>query len=183
MVETAVQRYGQLDILVNNVGIAELGNVVSVNEATWDTVMNVNLKSMMWCCKYSIPHMIASGGGSIINVSSLVGVLAARRKGGLAAYAASKAGVHGLTLSMAADFGADGIRVNCLMVGPAYTPMVSESLSAEAREQRRLSVPLKTEGTGWDVGWAAVYLASDEARWVTGAFIPVDGGLMLFHEV
>ncbi len=183
MVETTIQRYGQLDILVNNVGVAGLGNVVSVTEETWDTLMNVNLKSMMWCCKYSIPHMVASGGGSIINISSLVGVFAARRKGGLAAYAASKAGVHGLTLSMAADFGVDGVRVNCIMVGPVYTPMVSESLSAEVREQRRLSVPLQTEGTGWDVGWAAVYLASDEARWVTGAFLPVDGGLMMFHEV
>ena len=78
--------------------------------------MNVNLKSMMWCSKYSVPRMLASGGGSIINVSSLAGIVSARRKGGLVAYAASKAGVHGLTLSMAADFGADGIRVNCLLL-------------------------------------------------------------------
>jgi NAD(P)-dependent dehydrogenase (short-subunit alcohol dehydrogenase family) len=137
MVGVARQRYGKLDILVNNVGIGASGTVVSVTEDVWDTVMTVNLKSMMWCCKDSIPHMIASGGGSIINVSSLAAVLAARRAGGLVGYAASKAGVHGLTLSMAADFAEDGIRVNCLMVGTGYTPIVAEWLSAESREQRR----------------------------------------------
>jgi NAD(P)-dependent dehydrogenase (short-subunit alcohol dehydrogenase family) len=190
MVETAIQRYGQLDILVNNVGFGEAGTVVTITEEVWDNLMNINLKSMMWCSKYSIPHMIASGGGSIINVSSLAASLAIRRPGGLAAYAASKAGVHGLTRSMAADFGADGIRVNCLLVGTIYTPMVGASRTPgagpprgdEDRERRRRAVPLQTEGTGWDVGWAAVYLASDEARWITGAFLPVDGGGMLFRE-
>ena len=182
MVETAVQRYGKLDILVNNVGVGARGTVVTVTEDVWDNLMNINLKSMMWCSKYSVPRMVASGGGSIINVSSLAGIVSARRKGGLVAYAASKAGVHGLTLSMAADFGADGIRVNCLLVGTLYTPIVAGRLSDEERERRRLAVPLQTEGTGWDVGWAAVYLASDEARWITGAFLPVDGGWMMFHE-
>lgn len=181
MVEAAVQRYGKLDILVNNVGIGGAGTVVSVTEEVWDTSMNVNLKSMMWCSKYSIPHMIATGGGSIINISSLGAVLAVRHAEGFAAYAASKAGVVGLTRSMAADFAADGVRVNCLLVGPIQTPMVAE-LGEEARERRRLAVPLKTEGTGWDVGWAAVYIASDEARWVTGVSFPVDGGVMWFQE-
>jgi NAD(P)-dependent dehydrogenase (short-subunit alcohol dehydrogenase family) len=88
---------------------------------------------------------------------------------------------------MAADFAADGIRVNCLLVGTIYTPVAGAyraagPLSEEERERRRRAVPLQTEGTGWDVGWAAVYLASDEARWITGAFLPVDGGLMMFHE-
>jgi NAD(P)-dependent dehydrogenase (short-subunit alcohol dehydrogenase family) len=187
MVETTIERYGKLDILVNNVGFGALGTVVTITEDVWDNLMNVNLKSMMWCSKYSIPRMIASGGGSIINVSSLAGIVAARRKGGLAAYAASKAGVHGLTLSMAADFGADGIRVNCLLVGTPHTPVAGAYRTAgphsdEERERRRRAVPLQAEGTGWDVGWAAVYLASDEARWITGAFLPVDGGLMMFHE-
>jgi NAD(P)-dependent dehydrogenase (short-subunit alcohol dehydrogenase family) len=182
MTQRAVEQYGKLDILVNNVGIGGRANVVSIKEDMWDNIMNVNLKSMMLCCKYSIPHMIATGRGSIINVSSLAAVLSVRRDGGFVAYAASKAGVHGLTLSVAADFAAEGIRVNCLMVGTIYTPMVAEFLSQEAREQRRRRVPLGTEGTAWDVGWAAVYLASDEARWVTGAFLPVDGGLMLFKD-
>ena len=187
MVDTAIRRYGKLDILVNNVGYGGPGTVVTVTEEVWDNQMNVNLKSMMWCSKYSIPRMIASGGGVIINVSSLAGIVAARRPGGLVAYAASKAGVHGLTLSMAADFAADGIRVNCLLVGTLYTPVAGAyratgPLTDEERERRRRAVPLQTEGTGWDVGWAAVYLASDEARWITGAFLPVDGGLMMFHE-
>jgi NAD(P)-dependent dehydrogenase (short-subunit alcohol dehydrogenase family) len=187
MVDTAIHRYGKLDILVNNVGYGSPGTVVTVTEEVWDHQMNVNLKSMMWCSKYSIPRMIASGGGAIINVSSLAGSLAARRSGGVVAYAASKAGVHGLTLSMAADFAADGIRVNCLLVGTISTPMAGAYRATgphneEERERRRRAVPLQTEGTGWDVGWAAVYLASDEARWITGAFLPVDGGFMMFHE-
>ncbi len=182
MVETTIQRYGKLDILVNNVGFGAPGTVVTVTEDVWDNLMNVNLKSMMWCSKYSIPRMIASGGGSIINVSSGAGSVAVRRKGGFVAYAASKAGVHGLTLSTAADFAADGIRVNCLVVGTIHTPMVAGRFSDEEHERRRLAVPLQTEGTGWDVGWAAVYLASDEARWITGAFLPVDGGLIMIHE-
>jgi NAD(P)-dependent dehydrogenase (short-subunit alcohol dehydrogenase family) len=182
MTKKAMRLYGRLDILVNNVGGGGRANVVSIEEDMWDNIMNINLKSMMLCCKYSIPHMIATGGGSIINISSLAAVLAVRREGGFVAYAASKAGIHGLTLSVAADFAAEGIRVNCLVVGSIYTPMVAEFISEEAREQRRHQVPLRTEGTGWDVGWAAVYLASDEARWVTGAFLPVDGGLMLFKE-
>jgi len=162
-------------------GAASRGQGVGTGKAT-AMLKNGNLKSMMLCCKYSIPHMIATGGGSIINISSLAAVLSVRRNEGFVAYAASKAGVHGLTLSVAADFAAEGIQVNCLVVDTIYTPMVAEFLSREAREQRRRRVPLGTEGTAWDVGWAAVYLASDEARWVTGAFLPVDGGLMLFRD-
>ena len=98
---------------------------------------------------------------------------------GYAAYAASKAGVDGLTRALAADYAADGIRVNSIIVGSVWTPRAAQVWAhrgEEFREQRRLSIPLQTEGTGWDVGWAAVYLASEEARWVTGAFLPVDGG-------
>jgi NAD(P)-dependent dehydrogenase (short-subunit alcohol dehydrogenase family) len=108
-----------------------------------------------------------------------------KRKEGFAAYAASKADVHGLTLSMAADFAADGIRVNCIVVERVWTPLVAQLAARYGdafREQRRLSVPLKTEGTGWDVGWAAVYLASEGSRWVTGASIPVDGGNLGIRE-
>jgi NAD(P)-dependent dehydrogenase (short-subunit alcohol dehydrogenase family) len=185
MVDTVLQRYGRLDILVNNVGIDGLGTVETVTEDTWDTLMQVNLKSTMWCCKYSIPQMKSTGGGSIINISTGVAVMGIKRTEGFAAYAASKAGVHGLTLSMAADFAADGIRVNCIVVGRVWTPLVAQLTARYGdtfREQRRLSGPLKTEGTGWDVGWAAVYLASEESRWVTGAFIPVDGGDLIIRE-
>ncbi len=182
MVDAAVERYGQLDILHNNVGTGGPGTVVNVTEEVWDNAMNINLKGTMWCCKYSIPAMIESGGGSIINVSTLAAVQGFRRgDAGFAAYSASKAGVMGLTLSMAADHAADGIRVNCLIVGMVNTPLLA-NLGEKAREKRRLAVPLKTEGSGWDVGWAAVYLASDEARWTTGNSIVVDGGYSSLRE-
>lgn len=179
MVDAAVETYGRLDVLVNNVGINIFGTVESVPEDVWDTQMNVNLKGTMLCCKYAVPHMKASGGGSIINISTLAAVIGVQAKVGFAAYSASKAGVHGLTLSVAADYAGDGIRANCIIVGMVFTPLVARAAAQfgdDFRERRRLAIPLKTEGTGWDVGWAAVYLASDESRWVTGASLPVDGG-------
>jgi NAD(P)-dependent dehydrogenase (short-subunit alcohol dehydrogenase family) len=176
MVETAIQRYGKLDILHNNVGGGPFGHIVEMREDDWDRSMTVNLKSMMLCCKYSIPRMIASGGGSIINISSLAGVVGARdAKTGAIAYSTAKAGVSGLTRVLAADHAADGIRVNCIIVGMVDTPLVAH-MGEEVLEKRRLAVPLQTTGTGWDVGWAAVYLASDESRWVTGIELPIDGG-------
>lgn len=182
MVEAAVTRFGRLDILHNNVGIGGPGTAADVAESVWDDVMNVNLKGTMWCCRHAIPRMIDSGGGSIINVSTLAAVLGVRRGDvGFAAYSASKAGILGLTLSIAADFAARGIRANNLLVGMIDTPRL-EKLGEPAREKRRLAVPLRTEGTGWDVAWAAVYLASDEARWVTGASIPIDGGQLSLTE-
>jgi NAD(P)-dependent dehydrogenase (short-subunit alcohol dehydrogenase family) len=183
MVETAMQHYGRLDILHNNVGGGTYGRITEVSEEDWDTSMNVNLKSMMLCCKYSIPRMITSGGGSIINVSSIAGAIGLRdRQTGLIAYSTAKAGVSGLTRALAADYAAVGIRVNCIIIGMVDTPIAVALLGEEARERRRLAVPLQTAGTGWDVGWAAVYLASDESRWVTGIELPIDGGQMRIIE-
>jgi NAD(P)-dependent dehydrogenase (short-subunit alcohol dehydrogenase family) len=119
--------------------------------------------------------MRASGGGSIVNVSSTAGVIGLSGTPGAVAYTATKAGLQGLTLSVAADHAAEGIRANCLIVGTVATPLVAH-FGEEARERRRKAVPLQTEGTGWDVAYAAVYLASDEARWVTGVMLPIDGG-------
>ena len=99
------------------------------------------------------------------------------RFAGAVAYTSAKAGLQGLTLSVAADYAAEGIRANCLIVGTVWTPIV-EHLGEDARERRRKAVPLQTEGTAWDVAYAAVYLASDEARWVTGVMLPIDGGLL-----
>jgi NAD(P)-dependent dehydrogenase (short-subunit alcohol dehydrogenase family) len=182
MVDAAVQRYGRLDILHNNVGIGGPGTAADVTERVWDDAMNVNLKGTLWCCQHAIPHMIDSGGGSIINVSTIAAVRGFRRgEGGFAAYSASKAGLIGLTLSIAADYADRGIRANSLIVGMVNTPLLAK-FGEDGREKRRLAVPLKTEGTGWDVGWAAVYLASDEARWVTGAAIPIDGGQLAVTE-
>lgn len=176
MVQTAIERYGKIDVLHNNVGMGAPGTVVSVTEELWDSAMTANLKSVMWCCKYTIPQMIRSGGGSIINVSSVAALQGFRRGDvGFAPYSAAKAGLVGLSLSMAADYAHRGVRVNVLTVGMVNTPQLAK-FGEEARERRRLAVPLQTEGTAWDVAWAAVYLASDESRWVTGAQLPIDGG-------
>lgn len=182
MVETAIERYGRLDILHNNAAVGGPGTLTNLTEEVWDNAINVNLKGTMWCCRYVIPHMIESGGGSIINVSTVAAVRGLHRGDiGFTPYSASKAGVMGLTLAMAADYAAYGVRVNNLVVGMVNTPALAR-FGDDAREKRRLAVPMKTEGTAWDVAWAAVYLASDESRWVTGASIPIDGGQLSLAE-
>ena len=176
MVEAAVERYGCLNILMNNVGILAPGNVVSVQEEDWDRVLAVNLKSMVLTSKYAVPKMIEAGGGSIINMSSMLGL----RAGSVfksVAYSASKGGVIALTTDMSAEHGRDNIRVNALAPGYVYTPMVS-AMTQEQRDLRRRAAPLGTEGTAWDVAWAALFLASDESRWVSGVVLPVDAGLI-----
>ena len=176
MVERAVGRWGRLDILENNVGIEGPGSVVSVTEEEWDRVMAVNVKSMMLASKYAVPAMAVGGGGSIINISSIN----AFRPRGLTPYSASKGAVIALTRAMAIDHAKDGIRVNCIAPGPMYTPMAfGGGMSDAARERRRRASPLGVEGTGWDVGYAALFLASEEARYITGVVLPVDGGIAL----
>jgi len=176
MVERAVGRWGRLDILENNVGIEGPGSVVSVPEEEWDRVMQVNVKSMMLTGKFAVPAMATGGGGSIINISSIE----ALRPRGLTPYSTSKGAVIALTRAMAIDHAKDGIRVNCIAPGPMYTPMVySKGMSGEARERRRRASPLGIEGTGWDIGYAALFLASDEARYITGVVLTVDGGVTL----
>ena len=174
MVDAAIDRYGRLDILDNNVGISRRGTVVEVTEEDWDQVMTVNLKSMVLASKVAIPRMIEGGGGSIVNISSVAGL----RAHSSTPYTVSKAGVIGLTISMAADHAKDNIRVNCIAPGLVYTPMVAPRMDESLREHRKTSAPLGSEGTGWDIGYAALYLASDEARWVTGVVLPVDAGLL-----
>jgi NAD(P)-dependent dehydrogenase (short-subunit alcohol dehydrogenase family) len=174
MVEAAVSRWGRLDILDNNVGIGGRGTVVEVKEEEWETIMRVNVTGMMLASKHAIPAMVKSGGGAIVNISSI----SALRPRGLTAYSASKGAVIALTRAMAIDHAAEGVRVNCIAPGPVYTPMVySEGMSAETRERRKNASPLKVEGTGWDIGYAALFLCSDEARYITGVVLPVDGGV------
>jgi len=170
----AVGAWGRIDILVNNVGIGgPPGNAVDVELEAWDLAMRINVTSMMLMARYAIPEMRKAGAGAIVNVASVAGLI-----GGTPSllYPTSKGAVVNMTRAMAAHHGAEGIRVNCVAPGMVYTPMVADRMTPEVRERRRQRSLLQTEGSGWDVGQAVAYLASDEARWVTGVILPVDAG-------
>ena len=176
MVADADARWGRLDILQNNVGIGSSGLVPDVSLEDWERVMRVNVTAMMLASQAAIPVMITGGGGAIVNISSI----AAWRPRGLTPYATSKGAVEALTRGLAADHARDGIRVNCIEPGPVYTPMVAAAgMSDEIRERRRKASPLGIEGSGWDIAYASLFLVSDEARYVTGVVLPVDGGVLL----
>ena len=172
MVEEAVSRWGGLDVLHNNVGIESRLDLMETTEEEWDRILAVDLKTMFLATQAAVPAMEKRGRGAITCVSSIAAIVGHGRT----AYAAAKAGVLGLVTSLAVQLGPNGIRVNGIAPGQVWTPMV-ERLGLEARERRRKASPLGTEGTGWDVGWGAVYLASDEARWVTGHILVIDAGL------
>lgn len=176
MISSVVKQYGRLDILCNNVGIGGPGMVTNLEEDVWERAISVNLTGTMWCCRYAIPHMRTSGGGSIINISTIAAVRGFQRgTTGFTPYAATKAGIAGMSLAMAADYAQDGIRVNNLVVGSVMTPLLERQPDSVLEKIQR-DIPLPYRGTAWDVGWAAVFLASDEARWITGTSITIDGG-------
>ncbi len=176
MVADAMSRWGRLDCLDNNVGIGSKGTVVEETEDNWARVMQVNVDTMFLTCKHAIPAMIRSGGGSIVNLSSI----SALRPRGLTAYSVSKGAVIALTKALAVDHGPDNIRVNCVAPGPVYTPMVyGRGMSDRARDTRRQASVLGREGTGWDIGGAVRFLLSDQARYITGQTLVVDGGATL----
>jgi NAD(P)-dependent dehydrogenase (short-subunit alcohol dehydrogenase family) len=177
LVDAALDRWGRLDFLDNNVGIGSRGSVVEESPETYRRVMQVNVESMFLLSRHAIPAMIkTAGGGAIVNISSI----SALRPRGLTTYSTSKAAVIGLTRAMAVDHGRDNIRVNCICPGPMYTPMVAaRGMSVTARAQRARASVLKTEGTGWDVGHAVKFLLSNYARYITGQVLVVDGGVTL----
>lgn len=177
MVSAALEQFGRLDFLDNNVGIGSRGSVVETDPDVWRRVMLVNVESMFLASRHAIPAMIkTAGGGAIVNVASI----SALRPRGLTAYSVSKGAVIALTRAMAVDHGRDGIRVNCVAPGPVYTPMVYTSgMSPAGREQRRKASVLGIEGTGWDIGYAVRFLLSNHARYITGQTLVVDGGATL----
>lgn len=173
-VDEACARYGKLTTLVNNVAVSSKAEVTAVDEDDWDRVMAVNLKSCVLMAQAAIPALERAGGGSILNIGSFV---ARRAVPGMSAYTASKAGMMSLTTLWAVEQGAKGIRCNTICPGPIVTPMAAKgTMTAEQLWSRRHLPPLGVEGTAWDVAWAAVFLASDEARWISGATLNVDGG-------
>jgi NAD(P)-dependent dehydrogenase (short-subunit alcohol dehydrogenase family) len=182
--ERCAEAYGRIDVLHNNVGIGDAGGPVELAEKDWNRVIDVNLKSMYLTCKHALPHMERGGGGTIVNVSSMAAV----RFGPIPmlAYSASKAGVNALTRSVAMQYAERGIRANAIMPGLIETPMAMEGITARAniaREDlkriRDAAVPMKHMGDAWDIAAAALFLASDEAKYITGVVLPVDGGLSL----
>ena len=176
MVNAALSAWGRVDVLDNNVGIGSRGSVVDEDYERWRRVMEVNVDSMFLASKAAIPAMRETGGGAIINVSSI----SALRPRGLTTYSTSKSAVIGLTKAMAVDHGSEGIRVNCVAPGPVYTPMVyGTGMSDEARARRVSASVLGIEGTGWDIGHAVRFLASEQARYITGQVLVVDGGTTL----
>jgi NAD(P)-dependent dehydrogenase (short-subunit alcohol dehydrogenase family) len=177
MVQQAVARFRRLDLLDNNVGIPSKGSVVEEDPQVWRRVMQVNVDSMFLASRHAIPAMReTAGSGAIVNVASI----AALRPRGMTAYSVSKGAVIALTRAMAVDHGPQGIRVNCVAPGPVYTPMVyAEGMSDAARERRRQASVLGIEGTGWDVGYAVRFLLSEQARFITGQTLVVDGGVTL----
>jgi NAD(P)-dependent dehydrogenase (short-subunit alcohol dehydrogenase family) len=174
VVDSTTRRWERIDVLVNNVGVVgPSDSVVDIDLVEWENLFRVNVTSVMLMSKYCIPSMRSSGSGSIVNVSSLAGSLTHPRP----AYATTKGAILSLTRSMASRHGPEGIRVNAIAPGPVYTPMVqAEGLSEEARAARSEMLPLRSEGTGWDVGEAVLYLAGPRSRWVTGITLTVDGG-------
>jgi len=184
LAERCIEAYGRIDVLHNNVGIGEVGGPVELSEADWDRVVDTNLKSMFLTCKHVLPLMERQGSGAIVNVSSLAAVRFAPYA--MVAYSASKAGVNALTRAVAMQYAARGIRANAIMPGLIETPMAMEGISArlgipkqQLKRMRDEAVPMRHMGEAWDVAWAALYLASDEAKYVTGVVLPVDGGLTL----
>jgi len=178
MVDEGIQRFGSLNVLYNNAGIMpdEDTSVVETTEATWERVLDVNLKSIFLTCKHGIPKLIEAGGGSVINIASFVALMGCTVPQD--AYTASKGGVLSLTRSLAVQYGKQGVRANAICPGPILTPMMETLFTSEEEKNKRLNrIPLGRFGRAEDIVWAGVFLASDESSWMTGSQFVVDGGI------
>jgi NAD(P)-dependent dehydrogenase (short-subunit alcohol dehydrogenase family) len=174
MVETALQAFGRIDILFNGAGILFYGTVLETDEQAWNRVISINLTGTFLCCRTVLPHMIRQGGGSIINVSSTVGAHDACANA--VAYVTSKAGVALFTKAMAIDHARQGVRVNALVPGVTDTPMIQKALTTEALKALGESQPMGRLGRPEELAKAVLFLASDDASFVTGTTLYVDGG-------
>jgi NAD(P)-dependent dehydrogenase (short-subunit alcohol dehydrogenase family) len=178
MVRFAVDTFGGLTVLYNNAGVfpERDGSVTETPEDVWDLTIDINLKGVYLGCRYGIPAMIESGGGSIVNVASFVALMGAATP--QIAYTASKGGVLSMTREIAVEFARKGVRANSLCPGPIETPLLQELLADPARRQRRLvHIPMGRFGQAQEIANAALFLASDESSYMTGAALVVDGGI------
>ena len=183
VVDACIAAHGRIDILHNNVGIVEVGGAAASSDESWDRVVDVNLTSVFLTCKAVLPHMERQGKGAIVNISSVSGI----RWLGVpyVSYAATKAGILGLTQSIAMEYAKKGVRANAILPGLMNTPMIVKPLAGIYGQgdidtmfaARAAQCPTGKMGDAWDVAYAALYLASDEAKYVTGAQLVVDGGL------
>lgn len=174
IVELTMERYGRLDCLDNNVGNGIRGDVTELSLEEWRHYFNLNVDSMMLMCKYAIPAMLSSGdGGSIVNIGSLRSI----RPLHSTVYSVTKGAVEALTTSLAVDHGPQGIRANCIILGPVFTPALAKNLTPEKRQQRIDITLIKREGSGWDTGQLVRFLLSDQAKYLTAQCICLDGGI------
>ena len=180
LLDQTVRRFGGLNFLLNNAGVLHIGNAEQITEEQWDQTFNVNVRAIWLLSRAALPHMRKAGGGSIINVASTLGIVGARNR---AAYATSKGAVVLLTKSMAIDHGHENIRVNAICPGFVETDLTAAVIGqasdpAAIRRERTAAHPIGRLGRPEDIASMAVYLASDESSWVTGAVLPVDGGYL-----
>ena len=178
MVDATVERFGRLDILYNNAGVmmGADGSIDTMDESVWDATLAVNVKGVAFGCKYGVPAMIASGGGSIINVASFVAWMGAATS--QTAYTASKGAVLAMTREIAVEYARRGVRCNALCPGPIDTPLLAELLSDPVHRQRRLvHIPMGRLGQAEEIAKAALFLASEDSSFMTGASLIVDGGI------
>jgi 3alpha(or 20beta)-hydroxysteroid dehydrogenase len=178
-VAATVDRFGGLDVLYNNAAVIAYGRrIADLPAAEWDRTLAINLRGPFLCAKYALPHLVARGGGAIINVSSHGAFQASPT--GVADYAVAKGGLVTLTYYLASEYGHEQVRANCIAPGPVPTDLNAPFLGTEeGRAQTAMWIPLGRVGSIDDVAGAAVFLASDEARWITGAVLRVDGGMVV----